>query len=99
MALYDKLHDMICKDKKGQNTVTNFFGKNKERYQFVSFVPRSDDPKKNEDSFSHLRNNIAHSEQAGIEQFMRTAEGISDKEISELLFVLNDIIAGRVDVN
>lgn len=100
MALYDMLQDKICnaETRKRQETVRNFFGKNKKRYPFVSFVERNDDSNKTEDCFSHLRNNIAHSKEAGIEQFMKTAEGISDRDISNLLVVLNDIIAGNVSV-
>lgn len=100
MALYDLLQDKICNEgtQKRQETVRNFLGKNKERYSFVSFVERNDDSDKKEDNFSYLRNNIAHSTKAGIEEFMQTAEKISDKEISNLLVVLNDIILGNVSV-
>ena len=100
MALYDLLQDKICDggNQKRQETVRNFLGKNKERYSFVSFVERNDDSDKKEDIFSHLRNNIAHSTKAGIEEFMQTAEKISDKEISNLLVVLNDIILGNVSI-
>lgn len=100
MALYDLLQDKICGEKTGkrQETVRNFLGKNNERYPFVSFVKRKDDPSKKEDSFSHLRNVIAHSKNAGIQEFLETTKKVSDREISNLLMVLNDIILGNVSV-
>lgn len=100
IALYDILQGKICNDdeRMRQETVTNFFGKNKTRYPFVKFVPRSDRPDKNEDTFTHIRNSIAHSKQAGIDEFLRTTEFISDEMISHLLSVISDNISGKVSV-
>lgn len=100
IALYDILQGKICNDdeRMRQEKVTNFFGKNKARYPFVKFVPRSDKPDKNEDTFTHIRNSIAHSKQAGIDEFLRTTEYISDEMVSQLLRVISDIISGKVSV-
>lgn len=100
IALYDILQGKICcdNDRMRQEKVTNFFGKNKTRYPFVNFVPRSDKPEKNEDTFTHIRNNIAHSKQAGIDEFLETTEFISDEIVSQLLSVISDIISGKVPV-
>lgn len=100
IALYDILQGKICDagERQRQEKVTNFFGKNRLRYPFVTFVPRNDNPDKNEDMFTHLRNNIAHSKQAGIKEFLETTEHISDEVVSYLLAVVSDIISGNVSV-
>lgn len=100
IALYDILQGKICNDdeREKQIKVTNFFGKNRELYPFIYFVPRRDRPDKNEDMFTHLRNSIAHSKQAGIDEFLDTTDMISDEIISRLLLVISDIISGRVSV-
>lgn len=100
IALYDILQGKICNDddRMRQEKVTNFFGKNRTRYPFAKFVPRNDNPDKNEDTFTHIRNSIAHSKQAGIDKYIKTTEFISDEIISQLLTVISDIISGKVSV-
>ena len=78
--------------------MTNFFGKNRTRYPFAKLVPRNGNPDKNEDTFTHIRNSIAHSNQAGIDEYLNTTEFISDEIISQLLTVISDIISGKVSV-
>lgn len=100
IALYDILQGKICNDddRMRQARVTNFFGKNKSRYPFVSFVPRSDNPDRKEDIFTHIRNSIAHSKQVGIDEFITTMDFISDEIVSQLLSVISDIISEKISV-
>lgn len=54
--------------------------------------------KENEDILTHIRNNIAHSREAGIDIFMKTSEMTSEREVSFLLRLINDILSGNVEV-
>ncbi len=101
IALYDILQGKICEGRKTmrQRDVTEFFRKNKEecpgKYPFVNFVSRNDRPNEKEDTFTHIRNSIAHSKQAGIDKFLKTTEAISDEIVSQLLKVISDIISNE----
>ena len=101
IALYDTLENMICShgERLKQKRVHDFFGKYKERYSYIRFHKCNDNPKKSEDTFTHLRNNIAHSKDAGIEEFIKTSNAISNNEIVQILQVINDIISGEVKVD
>ncbi len=101
VALYDILMGLVSPENKRseQKYVHQFLAKNRNKYEFVEFVPSNKNDKKNEDILSHIRNNIAHSREAGIKNFMRTSESISDREISFLLRLINDILSGNVEVN
>lgn len=101
VALYDILIGLVSPENKRseQKYVHQFLAKNRDRYEFVKFVPSNKNDKENEDILSHIRNTIAHSREAGIEYFMRTSKSISDREISFLLRVINDILSGNVEVN
>lgn len=100
IALYDVLLDLICpmNKKNKQKYVSNFFGKNKKRYSFITFYESNENPEKKEDTFTHLRNNIAHSKLAGIEAFSNTANSITNRHIACMLQVINDIVSGEVEV-
>ena len=100
IALYDILLNLICSPNKGnkQKQVHDFFGKNKSKYPYIQFFPCNNDPSKNEDTFTHLRNNIAHSKSAGIHKFYETSQSITHMEIASILQVINDIISGETNV-
>lgn len=100
IALYDVLLNLICSpdERNKQKRVRDFFGKNKQRYPFIQFHKCNDNSEKSEDTFSHLRNNIAHSKAAGIDDFLKTSNAITDIEASNILSVINDIISGEVQV-
>lgn len=101
MGLYDILEDLICShdERSKQKRVHDFFGKNYERYPYIQFYKYNANSRKSEDMFTHLRNNIAHSKDAGIEEFLKTSNTISNKEITQLLQVINDIISGEVEIH
>lgn len=96
MGLYDIMADMIHSPIQ-QSKVHDFFGKNKDRYTFVEFVPSRKDPSKKEDSITYLRNTIAHSKQVGIAEYLAIAESISEGSIKQLLTIINDLICGNVE--
>jgi hypothetical protein len=89
--------NITCKGNK-QKQVHDFFGKNKSKYPYIQFFPCNNDPSKNEDTFTHLRNNIAHSKSAGIHKFYETSQSITHMEIASILQVINDIISGETNV-
>ena len=96
MGLYDIMADMIHSPIQ-QSKVHDFFGKNKDRYTFVEFVPSRKDLSKKEDSITYLRNTIAHSKQVGIAEYLTIAESISEGSIKQLLTIINDLICGNVE--
>jgi hypothetical protein len=96
VGLYDIMAEMIHSPIR-QNKVHDFFGKNRERYPFVEFRPSRKDPKKKEDSFTFLRNTIAHSKQEGIAEFLSVSQNISETDIRRILIVINDLICGNVN--
>lgn len=100
IALYDILLNLICRpdERNKQKRVRDFLGKNRNKYPFIQFHQCNDNSDKKEDTFSHLRNNIAHSKSAGIEEFQKTSESITYREISYILQVINDIISGETKV-
>ncbi len=106
LGLYDVLADLIKEAyrKNGkeisdvQRRVRDFFGKNKGKYDFVKFVESSKDKSKTEDSFTHLRNQIAHSRQAGVKQFIDISERITLACIQNMLTVINDILCEEVEI-
>ena len=95
MGLYEQMASMICSPIQ-QNKIHNFFGKNRQRYPFVNFIESRKDSSKKEDSFTFLRNSIAHSEQLGIEEFVNISKSISDEWIKKILLVIHDLICGNV---
>lgn len=101
IALYDVLMNLICSsnERNKQKRVRDFFGKNRERYPFIQFHKCNDNSEKSEDTFTHLRNNIAHSKEAGINDFLETSNSITNKHVSDILRVINDIISGEVKVD
>lgn len=99
IAFYDVLKELVSPPGDVQQKyVTQFLGKNKERYKFVNFVPSNKNSGKNEDSLTFIRNNIAHSKDTGIADFLNITENISGQEISNILKVINDIISENVDI-
>lgn len=95
VGLYDILMALVSSE---QKYVHQFLAKNRDKYEFIEFVPSNKNDKKNEDILTHIRNNIAHSREAGIDNFMKTSEMISEREISFLLRLINDILSGNVEV-
>lgn len=101
LGLYDIMSDLISKlyktqHKGTQDKVHDFFGKNKGRYPKVGFYDSNKDNKKKEDSFTYLRNQIAHSIQAGVGDFLEVSEGISFECIQGMLVVINDLLCENV---
>lgn len=95
MGLYDimaeQIHSPIL-----QSKVHDYFGKNKDKYSFITFKQSSKDPSKKEDSLTYLRNVIAHSKQIGIQKYLEVADSISDEHIKQLLIVLNDLLCDKL---
>lgn len=48
-----------------------------------------------EDSLTHLRNAIAHSEQMGASEFINISNSISDTHIKYLLIVINNLLCDK----
>ncbi len=94
MGLYDIMASLISTPI-SQQRVHDYFGKNRNRYPFVAFYPSQKDPSKKEDSFTHLRNGIAHSKQVGVDKYLQIADGVSDNHIKQLLIVINDLLCER----
>lgn len=97
LGLYDIMSDLISKRyvtacKGTQEKVHDFFGKNRKQYPFIQFYESSKANKKNEDSFTHLRNEIAHSMQIGVEEFLEKSQGITFECIQKLLIVINSLL-------
>lgn len=100
VGLYDILMALVSPENKRseQKYVHQFLAKNRDQYEFIEFVPSNRNDKENEDILTHIRNNIAHSREAGIDNFMKTSEMISEREVSFLLRLINDILSGNVEV-
>lgn len=94
MGLYDIMAEQIHSPI-SQSKVHDYFGKNKNKYSFITFEPSQKDPNKNEDSLTHLRNAIAHSKQIGIQKYLEVSKRISDEHIKQLLIVLNDLLCDK----
>lgn len=95
IGLYDIMAELI-NSPISQSKVHVFFGKNKDRYPFIKFIKSRKGTSNKEDSFTYLRNTIAHSKQAGIDEFLATAQTITKDDISNILQVINDLICGNV---
>ncbi|MFR2368864.1 MAG: hypothetical protein ACLS8T_14395 [Anaerobutyricum sp.] len=94
MGLYDIMAELIC-NPISQKKVHDFFGKNRKKYPFITFVASEKDVNKNEDSLTHLRNAIAHSKQIGVTEFLNISNNISDMHIKQLLIVINDLLCNE----
>lgn len=94
MGLYDIMAELICSPI-SQSKVHDYFGKNKNKYPFITFEPSQKDPSKNEDSLTHLRNAIAHSQQIGTQKYLEVSRSISDEHIKRLLRVINDLLCDK----
>ena len=108
LGLYDMMAKLICEKypakKRLQARVMEFFGKNMARYNLTgaSFKQSSKGvgggKKNSEDPFTHLRNNIAHSMQIGVDEYLKQSRGISFECIQALLRVINDLLCEAVTV-
>lgn len=97
IGLYDVLADLVKHgDTFAQSQMHDFFGRNKARYPFITFSEKAENSRGNEDSFTKLRNDIAHSKRVGIEAYLEIAENISYKTIQQILLVISDILSGNV---
>lgn len=102
LGLYDMMANLISQrystSHKGiQEKVHNFFGKNREKYPFIQFYESDKCNKKKEDSFTYLRNKIAHSMQAEVGEFLEKSQGISFECIQKLLVIINDLLCEKVE--
>lgn len=91
LGLYDLMATLIH-EPISQEKVHNYFGENRSKYPFIEFKQSRKNPKNKEDSLTYLRNEIAHSEQLDIEEYLKVSEKISHIHIQYLLKVINDII-------
>ena len=97
IGLYDVLAGLVQHgDTFSQSHMHDFFGRNKERYPFISFTNNPDHSRGHEDSFTKLRNDIAHSKRIGIEEYLKIAENIPYETIQQILLVISDILSGNV---
>lgn len=101
LGLYDVMSDLISKlyktqHKGTQDKVHDFFGKNRSRYPNVKFYESNKDNKKKEDSYTYLRNEIAHSMQVGVGKFLEVSQGITFECIQDILVVINDLLCENV---
>ena len=94
MGLYDVMAELICSPI-SQKKVHDYFGKNKNIYPIIKFEPSRKDANKMEDSLTHLRNAIAHSEQMGASEFINISNSISDTHIKYLLIVINNLLCDK----
>lgn len=78
-----------------QSKVHDYFGKNKDKYPFIAFEPSPKDPSRNEDSLTHLRNAVAHSQQIGAKKYLEVSRSISDEHIKQLIRVINDLLCDK----
>ena len=62
----------------------------------ISFTNNPDHSRGHEDSFTKLRNDIAHSKRIGIEEYLKIAENIPYQMIQQILLVISDILSGNV---
>ena len=96
LALYDIMQDLICGDsEQPQKVLHNFFGKNKDKYSFISFKPSMKYPNKMQDNFTYLRNALAHSRTLGAKEYLKTVQSISKQDIKNILFVINDYLCSK----
>lgn len=96
LALYDIMQDLICGDsEQPQKILHDFFGKNKNKYSFISFKPSIKYPDKMQDSFTHLRNALAHSRTLGAKEYIKIVQSISKQDIKNILFVINDYLCSK----
>ena len=94
LGLYDLMSGLIS-DERAQKHVHTYFRINKDNYPNVKFEISNKDNKTEEDCFTHLRNVIAHSKQAGINEFVKTAALINECHIKQLLQVINDLLCNK----
>lgn len=96
LALYDIMQDLICgNSEQPQKILHDFFGKNKNKYPFISFKPSIKHPSKMQDSFTHLRNSLAHSRDLGAEEYLKIANNICEQDIKNILTVINDYLCNK----
>ena len=97
IGLYDVLAGLVQHgDTFSQLHMHNFFGRNKERYPFITFTTKTENSRGPEDSFTKLRNDIAHSKRVGIEEYLKIANNIPYQTIQQILLVISDILSGNV---
>ena len=94
LGLYDFMSGLISENK-AQKYVHTYFRKNKDKYPNVHFEISAKDNKTEEDNFTHLRNVIAHSKQAGVNEFINTAAFINEDHIKQILQVINDLLCNK----
>jgi len=94
MGLYDIMAELIS-NPISQKRVHDYFGKNKSKYPFITFKQSRKDVNKMEDSLTHLRNAIVHSERLGVSEFLNISNNISDTHIKHLLIVINDLLCNE----
>ena len=99
MELYQLLLNLLSKEDedKVQRNVINYFYKQK--YSFVEFkTTRKSNSSFKEDSFTYLRNMIAHSELVdSIKLYKDAVEQVNNDVIRKLLMVINDVLMRPVD--
>ena len=97
IGLYDVLARLVQHgDAFSQSQMHDFFGRNKERYPFITFTTKTENERGHEDSFTKLRNDIAHSKRVGIEEYLKIADNIPYQTIQQILLVISDILSGNV---
>lgn len=110
IGLYDIMADLIYNSginvgkRHVQEMVLTFFKKYADRYKGIVEIKESTVKDKKgvsklmeEDSFSRIRNQIAHSKDRGIREFLEVAENISGGCIQNLLIIINDLLCGNVE--
>lgn len=95
LSLYEFLKELLSegKDKVEQKNVTDYF--KVKNYKFISFKKTRRDVKYKfcEDSFTYLRNELAHCESTNdLELYRKLGSDINNDLIRNMLVVLNDII-------
>jgi len=110
IGLYDIMADLIYNTGKNvgkrhvQEMVCDFFKKYIDRYKGMVEIRESTvkdrkgvEKTMEEDSFSRIRNQIAHSKDRGIRAFLEVSESISFVCIQNLLIIINDLLCGAVE--
>jgi hypothetical protein len=102
MELYQMLLELCTaasgKNKFEQRHVCEYFRENCSKYPQVAFK-QTRRPRKefDEDTFTYMRNEIAHCEETdNLEEYEKLGENISGQIIKEMLRVINDLILAEV---
>ena len=98
ISLYELLMELLTPNfpaqRPGQKKVCNYFSQNTKKYPDVTFCPSRDKSRKfKEDSFTFLRNKLAHCEDTNnMDLYRQSGNEITCQTIKQLTRAINDVI-------